>query len=140
MLLFFKAIDESSFCACLKNVYRSMKHDIIMIVSSWKYYRDGRKSVISEYFDIVEEGPSCPILFKGSSYSDNLLCLRLSRRLDCPHYVQAAPSHRLIDFGNPENEYDLVRRDWHAILHDRLLTIDNVERNARSIKKARTNR
>lgn len=128
-----KAINPQVFESCLKNVYRSMNHDVIMIVSYYKYSNDKRKEKISQYFDIVEEGPKYQIHFKGSNKVDSLLCLRVRRRLDCPCYVQPAPTNRLINF---VKELCGDASDWHNVLQGKLETIENLEKRGRS-KKSR---
>eukprot|EP00956_Cyclotella_meneghiniana_P032245 scaffold87724_cov22-Cyclotella_meneghiniana.AAC.5 len=66
------------------------------------------KKKISEYFDIAGEGPKYQISFKGSQMTDSLQCLRVRQR---PYYVQTAPTNRLIDFGDLEDEFGNMRSD-----------------------------
>eukprot|EP00956_Cyclotella_meneghiniana_P013618 scaffold19773_cov43-Cyclotella_meneghiniana.AAC.5 len=67
--------------------------------------------------------------------TDSLQCLRARQRLDCPYYVQTAPTNRLIDFGDLEDEFGNMRSDWHSHLQSKLATIENLER--KGLKKSR---
>lgn len=131
-----KAFEQDAFISALRDIYRSMKHDVMVIVSEDQYKKRGRKKLIAEFFDIVE-GPTSVLSFKGSGFTDSLRLLRLSRRVHIKHYVQPAPPHALIHLMAPDDDYDNARRHWHTMLEERLQCLQDGYKKDRASKRIR---